>query len=155
MTGEHNQPLRVFVENERGSDTKHHYNEETFEVMRTERVGALYPYPYGFVPGTLAPDGDAVDCFVLTARAFRTGEFVECVPIALLEQTEGGDTDHNVLAAIAGEPWPDLDIARKRISRFIKEFRADSPGQEGVPGRLLPADAAIAYMEECSTTDDR
>ncbi len=58
--------ITVFIENEAGSDVKHHYNEETFEVLRTERVGVDYPYPYGFVPGTLAPDGDAADCFVIT-----------------------------------------------------------------------------------------
>ncbi|MCP3995703.1 MAG: hypothetical protein GY722_11645 [bacterium] len=146
-----NQPsrLRVFIENEAGSDTKHHYNEETFEELRTERVGAKYPYPYGFVPGTLAPDGDAADCFVVTGQAFSTGQFVDCEPVALLEQTEGGDTDHNVLATIPGEPPPDLAEAQRRISRFIEDFRADTPEQRGVAGRLLPIADALAYVKEC------
>ena len=138
--------LRVFIENEAGSDVKHHYNEETYEVLRTERVGAEYPYPYGFVPGTLAPDGDAADCFVITNKTLRSGNFVDCVPVALLEQTEGGDTDHNVLAVLPGAPLPDLDNVQEEIRRFITEFRAGDPGGEGVPGRLLPGDIALAYV---------
>lgn len=141
--------LRVFIENEAGSNIKHHYNEQTFEVLRTEHVGANYPYPYGFVPGTLAPDGDCADCFVLTEQAIRTGEFVDCEPVALLEQTEGGDTDHNVLAVVAGGAKPDLAEAQRRISHFIEEFRADTPDQQGVAGRLLPVTDALAYVEEC------
>ena len=155
MTEKQPPRLRVFVENEAGSNIKHHYNEETFEVLRTEQVGARYPYPYGFVPGTLAPDGDCADCFVLTEQAIPTGEFVDCEPVALLEQTEGGDTDHNVLAVMAGEATADLAEAQRRISRLIEEFRADTPDQRGVAGRLLPVTEALAYVEQCLAARER
>lgn len=150
MTPSQHQILRVFIENEAGSDTKHHYDEDTFEVLRTETVGARYPYPYGFVPGTLAPDGDAADCFVITDATFTTGSFVECAPIALLEQTEGGDTDHNVIAVIPGEPTPDLAEVEAAISLFVKQFRAGFPGQEAEAGRLLPVEHAINYIAACT-----
>ncbi len=146
--------LRIFIENEAGSDTKHHYNEDTLEVLRTETVGARYPYPYGFVPGTLAPDGDAADCFVITDKSFTTGSFVECMPIALLEQTEGGETDHNVLAILPGDPDPDLATAQASIRKFVSEFRADFPGQEAVAGRLLPVADAVAYVATCAAAYD-
>lgn len=149
MTGLPHSPIRIFIENEPGSDTKHHYNEATLEVIRTERVGAQYPFPYGFVPGTLAPDGDAADCFVITDQALATGTVIECVPIALLEQTEGGDTDHNVLAVIPGEPLPDVDEVQQTIRRFVAEFRAGFPGQQAEAGRLLPTEAALDYIQEC------
>ena len=155
MTEKQPPRLRVFIENEAGSNIKHHYNEETFEELHTERVGATYPYPYGFVPGTLAPDGDSADCFVLTEQAFLTGKFVDCEPVALLEQTEGGDTDHNVLAVIVGEAKPDLAEAQRRISHFIEEFRADTPDQRGIAGRLLPVTDALAYVEECVDAQER
>lgn len=150
MTTPQHPTLRVFIENEAGSDTKHHYDEDTYKVLRTERVGAEYPYPYGFVPGTMAPDGDAADCFVITGRPLRSGDVVDCRPIALLEQTEGGETDHNVLAVIPGEPPPDLSEVRANITRFVTRFRAGFPGQEAVAGRLLGAEDAIAYVETCA-----
>ncbi|MCL1594404.1 MAG: inorganic diphosphatase, partial [Actinomycetia bacterium] len=56
--------ITVFIENEAGSVIKQHFDEATLSIERTEHVGAAYPFPYGFIPETLAPDGDAVDCFV-------------------------------------------------------------------------------------------
>jgi len=144
------EPITVFVENEAGSDVKHHYDEDTLRMQRTERVGAAYPFPYGFVPGTLAPDGDAADCFVLTSRGLSTGETVTCLPVALLEQTEGGETDHDVLAVLPGDPAPDLQAALERFARFFERFMAGVPGREAAMGRLLPAADAMAYLEECA-----
>ena len=141
--------ITVFIENESGSDIKHHYNEETLEFLHTERVGSYYPYPYGFVPGTLAPDGDAADCFVVTTQAFRTGATVQCEPLALLEQTEGGITDHNVIAVPAGDGEPDFDEVRRRIGAFLAEFMTGVPERKAVMGRLLPRADAIAYLEAC------
>jgi inorganic pyrophosphatase len=110
--------MRVFIENEAGSTTKHHHDEKRLIPLGTEQVARPYPYPYGFVVGTTGGDGDNVDCFVITATPLRTGEMVECSPVALLEQIEDGEVDHNLLAVPAGDPevppprmrcrvWPD------------------------------------------------
>ena len=100
--------VRVFIENEAGSDLKHHHDEQRFVVTLVERVGAPFPYPYGFVPGTLAPDGDAVDCFVITGRPLQTGDMVTAEIVGLMEQTDGGGGNHNVVAVLPGDPPPDL-----------------------------------------------
>lgn len=142
--------LRVFIENEAGSDVKHHHDEETLAFLRTERVGAPYPFPYGFVPGTRAPDGDCVDCFVITNRPLRTGDLVGCEPFALMEQTEAGFVDHNVLAVPAGETAPDLETLRPLLTRFAGEVFAATPGREVTVGRFLPVESALAYLEAWS-----
>ena len=138
--------VSVFVENEAGSNIKHHYDEETLTVRRTERVGAAYPFPYGFIPETLAPDGDAVDCFVLTDRHLPTGTTVEAWPVAFVEQTEAGSTDNNVLAVLPGDADPDLDAAVAQIAAFIEAFRAGDPDRVSVVGRTLGPDDAAAYI---------
>lgn len=142
--------LSVFIENEAGSRIKHHYNEETLAVTRTEDVGVEYPFPYGFVPETLAPDGDAADCFVITSEHLPTGSTVQCEPVALIEQTEGGDVDHNVIAVPVGQPVPDLAKVQAAIGSFVEKFMRGVPGRESVMGRLLPAAEALAYLEQCA-----
>ena len=142
--------IDVFIENEAGSDVKHHYDEEHLTLLRIERLPAAYPFPYGFVPGTLAPDGDAADCFVLTARRLSSGEVVSCEPVALQEQTEGGAVDHNVLAVLPGEPVPDLEAVAALIARFGEEGFAGMPGRETVAGRLLGAAEALEYLARCT-----
>lgn len=142
--------IEVFIENEAGTTTKHHYDERTLVLQRTEQVHAAYPWPYGFVPGTVAPDGDAADCFVITDRGFPTGTTVACEPIALMEQTEGGAVDHNVIAVLPGDPHPDLGPVVAAITDFGTRAFAGMPGREIEAGRLLPAAAALAYLEDCA-----
>jgi len=145
--------IRVFIENTAGSHRKHHHDEETFRLLRVEEMSGTYPFPYGFVPGTRAPDGDCVDCLVITDRPLRTGEFVECEPVALMEQTEGGVVDNNVLAVLPGEPTPDLKALAPILTRAMEELFAGMPGREAVAGRFLPVDAAVAYIEESRLPD--
>jgi inorganic pyrophosphatase len=142
--------LRVFIENEAGSDVKHHHDEETLMFLRAERVRAPYPFPYGFVPETRAPDGDCVDCFVITGRALRTGDLIDCEPFALMEQTEAGLVDHNILAVPVGAAPPDLETLRPTLVRFVAEVFAGMPGRETTVGRLLPAEDALAYLHGCA-----
>lgn len=142
--------LRVFIENEAGSCIKHHHDEETLAFRHTEQVRAPYPFPYGFVPGTRAPDGDCVDCFVITDRALHTGDLVDCEPFALMEQTEAGLVDHNVLAVPVGEAFPDLGSLRPALARFVAEVFAGMAGRETTVGQFLPAAAARAYLEACA-----
>lgn len=146
--------VRVFIENLAGSDLKHHHDEERFVVTRVERVGAPFPYPYGFVPGTLAPDGDAVDCFVITARPMRTGDLVEAEVVGLMEQTDGGGANHNVVAVLPGDPLPDLDAVRATLADFIVEVFRGLPGRESTAGRLLPVADAMAFLAACTLQDE-
>ena len=142
-------PVRVFIENLAGSDLKHHHDEERFVVTQVERVGAPFPYPYGFVPGTLAPDGDAVDCFVVTGRPLRTGDLVDAEVVGLMEQTDGGGANHNIVAVLPGDPLPDLDAVRAVLAAFIAEVFRGLPGRESTAGRLLPVGDAMAYLAAC------
>src|SRR5215470_12950156 len=95
--------MKVFIENEAGSNVKHYHDEKTLEPKGSSQVSRAYPFPYGFVLNTTAPDGDNVDCFVITQQALPTGEIVECEPIALMEQIEDGEEDHKILAGMPGE----------------------------------------------------
>lgn len=144
--------VRVFIENEAGSDIKHHHDEERFVVTQVEQVRAAFPYPYGFVPGTLAADGDAVDCFVITPRSLHTGDLVHAEIVGLMEQTDSGGSNHNVLAVLPGDPPPDLERVEEELARFIVEVFRGLPGRESTAGRLLPAEDALNYLARCTTS---
>ena len=141
--------VRVFIENEAGSDIKHHHDEVRLVETHLERVRAPYPYPYGFVPGTLAADGDAVDCFVITRRRLHTGDLVAAEVLGLMEQFDGGGANHNVVAVLPGEPLPDLALLRDELAAFVEEVFRGLPGRESTAGRLLPVDHALAHLAAC------
>lgn len=59
--------LRVVIETPKGSRNKFAFNaeEQIFELKKVLPAGMEFPYDFGFVPSTLAPDGDPVDVLVL------------------------------------------------------------------------------------------
>jgi inorganic pyrophosphatase len=141
--------MRVFIENEAGSRRKNVYDERTLARLRTVEVSAAYPFPYGFVLGTISGDGDAVDCFVLTETPLRSGTIVECEPVGLLEQVEDGEIDHKVLAVPPGTDAR-LDAATLAAMRtFIAGVFAHVPGKRMEIGRLLGRPAAETYLRQC------
>src|SRR5688500_13081946 len=97
--------MRVLIENEAGSRLKNSYDETSLLWLKAEDVSAAYPFPYGFVVGTKAGDGDAADCFVLTARKLSSGAIIDCEAVGLLEQVEDDQVDHKVLAVLPGETY--------------------------------------------------
>ena len=140
--------MRVLIENEAGSRRKNTYDETSLLWLKAEDVSAAYPFPYGFVVGTRAGDGDAADCFVLTARNLASGTVTECEPVGLLEQVEDGEVDHKVLAVLPGETF-ELSQAEPALRAFVGSVFAHVPGKRMTIGRLLDQQAAEAYLRSC------
>jgi inorganic pyrophosphatase len=141
--------MRVLIENEAGSRTKHSYDERTLALTGSATVSAGYPYAYGFAIGTRSGDGDAVDCFVLSKTPLKSGTVVECEPLALLEQIEDGEVDHKVLAAPVGEVAMIDDGVLRNITAFVQAVFAHIPGKTMKIGRLLDRRAAEDFLERC------
>jgi inorganic pyrophosphatase len=141
--------MRVFIENEAGSRRKNIYDGRTLAYLRSVDVSAAYPYPYGFVLGTVSGDGDAVDCFVLTQAPLAAGSTVDCEPIGLLEQIEDGEVDHKILAVPRGAQARVDEEILTRLTTFITSVFAHVPGKRMHVGRLLDRLAAEDYLLKC------
>jgi len=139
--------LKVFIQNEAGSNVKHYHDEKTLQPRGSKQVSRAYPFPYGFVPNTTAPDGDNVDCFVITRRPLRTGEMVECEPLALMEQVEDGEEDHKILAAMPGEDVQIDERTRELLTEFVSHVFDHIPGKTMRVGAFHGREAALRYVE--------
>lgn len=139
----------VFIENEAGSNIKNLHDEVSLRHTGSVQVARAYPYPYGFVLNTESDDGDGLDCYVLTGRALRRGDLIECVPIALMEQLENGEQDHNVLATLPDEPWPLDDGVRQTLAEFVSHVFDDMPERLVQAGEFRSVEAARALIDQC------
>lgn len=138
----------VFIENPAGTAIKNHHDEKTLEFIRSEPVARPYPYAYGFVIGTTSGDGDNVDCFVIDDRVFGRGHVLECVAVALLEQYQNGEIDHDVIAVPADRP-PELPVGlESEVREFIDHVFDGMPDIDLTTGRLLDADAARQFIAQ-------
>jgi inorganic pyrophosphatase len=101
--------LLAVIEATRGTRNKTKYEPRwnAFVLDKVLPLGLVFPLDFGFVPSTLAEDGDPLDILVLTDEPISAGSIVPCRLIGVLEaeqQEEGGETIRNDrLIAIAKE----------------------------------------------------
>src|SRR5260370_37355374 len=88
--------INVFVEIPKDSNIKYELDKESGVIMvdRFLYTAMSYPFNYGFVPATLADDGDPLDIIVLSEHAVVPGSIIPSVVIGMLEMEdeEGIDT---------------------------------------------------------------
>jgi inorganic pyrophosphatase len=89
-----------------GSSNKYEYDKKlhVFRLDRNLHSPVLYPSDYGFIPQTLAEDGDPLDILVLGDRPTFTGCVYDVQPIGLFRMIDQGVEDEKVLAYATGNP---------------------------------------------------
>jgi inorganic pyrophosphatase len=93
-------------------------------------AGTVYPHDWGYIPGTLGPDGDPVDAFLLGAGGTFPGLVVRARSIGVLqvEQSERGRKFRNDrLLFLPWEPtqkmpFKDVSELRKGEKEEIERF---------------------------------
>jgi inorganic pyrophosphatase len=145
--------IQVLIQGEAGSCEKHFYNERTLEYTETRRISRPYPYPYGFVIGTSAADGDSLDCYLFAADSLKSGTIVECEPVGLLVQDEDGEADHKVLAAVPGEHVALGQELLQELQDFIYALFAAFPDVSVRVGPILPREAALRHLQDSQPGD--
>lgn len=94
------------IEVPRNSTNKIEYDpeRELFVLDRVLYSAMHYPGDYGFLPGTLAEDGDPVDVLVLTNYPTYPGVVLRARPLAFLEMSDEKGRDQKVLAVPVDDP---------------------------------------------------
>ncbi len=146
--------MRVFIENEAGSDQKNLFNEKTLAYRKTVTVSAKYPFPYGFLLNTTSGDGDNLDCFVLTKSPLKSSQIIEVEPVGMFEEIEDGEEDHKILAVPIGESWV-IDTETEDIFRdFSAKVFSHLPGKKKVIGRFLGTEDALILIKSSQDHGD-
>lgn len=144
--------IKVLIQVQAGSRNKNLYDEKTLEYRETRHVSRPYPYPYGFIVGTSAEDGDAVDCYLITKDRLKAGALVECEPIGLLEQHEGDEIDHKVLAAMPGQDVETGEELLKELQDFIYSVFAQFQDIQVRVGPIRSREAALKHIQNLRDT---
>lgn len=135
--------INVVVETPRGSRNKYKYDEKLglFRLNRVLFAGASFPFDFGFVPQTLAQDGDPVDVLVLMDAPAFTGCLVYARPLGVLRSTKDGKENPRIIAvSTEDKTWSthkDLSDLPRRLLREIEQFFQWILDVEGTEHRLL------------------
>ena len=125
-------------------------------VDRFLHTAMYYPGNYGFIPHTLADDGDPLDVLVVTPYPVAPGSVIRCRPVGVLNMTDeaGGDAKliavpHDKLTQLYKDvkEYTDLPpLLIEQIKHFFENYKDLEKGKwvkvEGWEG----ADAARAAI---------
>lgn len=121
--------INVLIEIPAGSKNKYEFDKD-MGAMILDRVlysSVQYPFDYGFVPNTLADDGDPLDGMVIMDEPTFPGCVIAARPIGMLEMIDAGDRDEKIFCVPAEDPrYADVktleDIAQHRLDEVAEFF---------------------------------
>jgi inorganic pyrophosphatase len=118
----------MIVEIPKGSTNKVEYDGKLglFRLDRSLYSPMHYPGDYGFIPGTLAEDGDPLDVLVLVSEPSFTGCLIEVRPIGVLNMVDSEEADQKLIAVPTRNPRYDqihtMDQVFAHVRRELEHF---------------------------------
>jgi inorganic pyrophosphatase len=142
-----------------GVPVKYQFDESSgaLYVDRFLNTSMVYPANYGFIPHTLAEDGDPCDALVITQVPLIPGSIVRCRPIGALRTTDESGPDEKLLAV----PLDKLDpyfkglasyrelpvILRDQIAHFFRHYKDLEEGKWTTVSEWLDTAEALELIE--------
>ncbi|MBC3937103.1 inorganic diphosphatase [Undibacterium rugosum] len=128
--------FNVVIEIPMNSDPiKYEVDKDTGAIFVDRFMGTAMHYPcnYGYVPQTIAGDGDPVDVLVITPFPLIPGVVIRCRPIGVLKMTDEAGNDAKVLAVPVDKILPiyanlqkpsDLnELQLRQIQHFFEHYK--------------------------------
>jgi inorganic pyrophosphatase len=134
--------INVLIEVPLRSDPiKYEYDKESgfIFVDRYLYTSMFYPCNYGFIPQTLADDGDPVDVMVVGRMPVIPGAILRARPIGVLKMQDEAGMDEKILAVPIDKitqinrnvrsyrDIPEIDLAR--IAHFFEHYKDLEPNK--------------------------
>lgn len=133
--------LNAVIEIPYGSNIKYELDKESGAIMvdRVMYSAMFYPANYGFVPNTLAADGDPVDVLVLNEYPVQAGAVIPCRLIGVLIMEDESGMDEKLLAVPVSKIDPSYDNIKSlddlaphklaKIKNFFETYKALEKGK--------------------------
>jgi inorganic pyrophosphatase len=151
--------IDVIVEIPAGSRNKYEYDHQRHLIRLDRRLftATVYPADYGFVPDTLAADGDPLDAMVLLSDPTFPGCLVRVRVLGVFWMRDEAGPDAKLLTVLEHDPnWDqatDLtDVPGhllSEIEHFFSIYKDLEPGKMSDVGGFDGAGAAWTEVERC------
>jgi inorganic pyrophosphatase len=153
--------VQVIIETPANSRNKFAYDPDQgiFALKKVLPAGMVFPYDFGFLPQTLAPDGDPIDVLLLMDEPAFPGCAVRARFVGVIEgeQLDGKKkirNDRLIAVTEANHQYANVRKLKDLPSQWSKEvqdFFVNYHNLEGKKYRLLGckgADAALTLIKE-------
>lgn len=130
-------------------------------VDRFMAAPMFYPANYGFIPHTLADDGDALDALVVTPHPVQPGSIIRARPVGILNMTDEAGEDAKLICvphATLSSLYDDIhevtdlpELLRQQIAHFFENYKDLEKGKWVKVESWEGADAARKAIEKSVT----
>ena len=158
LDGDKGKIIQVVVETPKGSRNKYAFDEDqkVFALKKVLPAGMAFPYDFGFVPSTLADDGDPVDVLVLMDEPAFPGCLLKCRIIGIIEGEQGDkkSTERNDrIVAVENDNHSFADVRHvddlgKEFLRELEDFFVNYHELSGEKYRVLGAKGPSAARKQ-------
>jgi inorganic pyrophosphatase len=121
--------VHVVVEASRGMTAKCKYDSRLglFVLGKPLPHGLVYPFDWGFIPGTKGEDGDPLDALVLHDAACPVGCLIACKPVAMLgieqkKRSEPAERNNRFLFIPGCDKSIKKSVLTARLKRELEQF---------------------------------
>ncbi|MGP1580077.1 MAG: inorganic diphosphatase [Wolinella sp.] len=139
--GENPEKLNAVIEIPYGSNIKYEIDKDSGAIVvdRVMYSAVFYPANYGFIPHTLADDGDPADVLVLNEYPLQAGSVIKCRLIGVLVMEDEAGMDEKLLAVPVSKIDPRFEgiasyqdlpkITLDRIKNFFETYKMLEPNK--------------------------
>ena len=133
--------IYVVIEIPQGSSIKYEVDKESGAVFvdRFLFTATYYPFNYGFIPNTLAEDGDPTDVLVISSQPVVPGSVIRSRPIGMLEMEDEEGIDTKIIAVPVSKLDKTFDDIKEvsdlpqatldKIKHFFEHYKELEPGK--------------------------
>lgn len=158
--GELPDKLNAVIEIPYGSNIKYEIDKDSGAVVvdRVMYSAMFYPANYGFIPHTLADDGDPVDVLVINEYPLQAGSVIKCRLIGMLLMEDESGMDEKLIAVPVSkidprfEPIQSLaDVPKATLDKmknFFETYKILEPNKWVKVKDYQDKAAAIAVLEK-------
>ena len=125
MNSEEITSFDVLIEIPKGSRNKYEYDFDLKKIRYDRMIfsSMMYPADYGFIPETLALDGDPLDALVLVTEPTFPGCVMEVKPIGVFHMTDEKGPDEKIICVPVSDPvWNKVNDLEELNTHLIKEI---------------------------------
>jgi len=138
-------------------------------VDRVLTTPMRYPCNYGYIPHTLAGDGDPADVLVIMPMALIPGSVIRCRTVGMLRMTDEAGEDMKLVAVPISKVFPAYDavghvddlppLTKDRIRHFFEHYKDLEKGKwvkvEGWAGADEAKQEILASVERYNNSPDK
>ncbi|MDL0079521.1 inorganic diphosphatase [Helicobacter zhangjianzhongii] len=152
--------INAIIEIPYGSSVKYEVDKDSGAVVvdRVMYSAMFYPANYGFIPHTLADDGDPMDILVLNEYPLQAGSVIKVRLIGVLIMEDESGMDEKLLALPVSKIDPRYDkisslddlpqITRDRIKNFFETYKMLEPNKWVKVKEYKDKAAAVAILQQ-------